>query len=148
MKALFYSPLVAALLGMAGSAQAQSVGNAYNAPRVDSRMQLSLTIPFGGEERDDYSQPRLELASTRRHSTDFSFQFQPEQQREIRRSFALTLQDQPRFMVDGEFLSQTERRQNISTGEGIAIGLGAVGVFILIATIELSDDLNDLADPD
>lgn len=132
----------------ASPVMAQSVSNGYNDPRIDNRVQLSLTMPLGGQRDDDYRQPRLELTSTRRNSVDFQYNFRPDMQREYRRSFAITLQDQPKMLVNGRFVEPANGRNNLTTGQIIIIGGLAVAVVSVIAITDFADALDDLSDPD
>lgn len=144
MKTLLYTSIaLAASLAAIAPAQAQSLSNGFNDPRVDSRLQIGVTIPFGGQKGDDYRQPRLEIASVRRSGTELDYNFRPDRQREIRRSIAFTLEDNPQFLVNGRFAEDNDGRRNISTGAAIAIGVGAA---VILTAIVLADQIDDAED--
>ena len=132
----------------ANPAAAQSVSNGYSDPRIDNRLQLSLTLPLGGEQGDDYRQPRIELSSVRRNNSDFAFNFRPEQQREFRSSFAVTLQDQPKTLINGRFAEPQSDHNNLTTGQVLIIGGLAVLALSVIAITDFTDAIDDLSDPD
>lgn len=126
-------------------AQAQSLGNGFNDPGVDSRLQIGVTIPFGSQKGDDYRQLRLEIASVRRAGTDLDYNFRPDRQREIRRSFALKLEKERKFLVNGRFAEQLDNRNNISEPlliGGIIVGSIAVAAAIVIISADNFGDGN------
>jgi hypothetical protein len=129
-------------------AHAQSVSNGYNDPRIDSRLQLGITIPFGGQKQSDYRQPRLEISSVRSNARNLEFRFRPEAQREIRRSFAFTLEDKPKMMIDGRFVQKADERNNISTGAAIGIGVVAILGATIVILAQKVDDVDDFINTD
>lgn len=143
MKRGIFGVLLATAYLASVPAQAQSLSNGFNDPRIDSRLQIGVSIPFGGQKGDDYRQPRLEIASVRRSGTELDYNFRPDRQSEIRRSIAFTLEDNPQFLVNGRFAEDNDGRRNISTGAAIAIGVGAA--FILTAIV-IADELDDAED--
>lgn len=128
--------------------QAQSVSGGFDDQRLDTRMQMSLTIPFGGLRNDQYSTPRLELSSVRQRSSAFGYRFDQAQNRSIKRSFSLTLEQEPKFLINGQFVASENGRQNISTGEGVLIGAGVIAIVFTIVAIDFTDEITDIVDPD
>ncbi|MEP3226532.1 MAG: hypothetical protein ABJO01_11195 [Parasphingorhabdus sp.] len=115
----------------------------------ETRTMLSLSVPFGGQREE--AMPRIELniqningqssLAPSTYVTSFD---------RIRseNTIGFRLNNEPTLMLNGRPFKPVDNQQNLSTGAGIALGLGLLAGAILVATAETADEISDLVDPD
>lgn len=115
----------------------------------ETKTMLSLSVPFGGQREE--AEPRIELNIQNLNgqsgivpSTYISSFDRVSHENRI----GFTLDTEPVLMLNGRKFQPINGQQNLSTGAGIAIGLGLLAGVLLIATVETADEISDLVDPD
>jgi hypothetical protein len=124
----------------AAPAQARPLDNlAQSAPAV-SRVQVGVTIPFGGGGSEAERAPRLELWGERGQPGEFRearLRTEPDAAYPQQQRLGISFNRQPRLMINGREMPRQDNRHGISALGWVGIGLGvaviAFGVFALDA---------------
>ena len=137
--------LMAVMLGVSGPALAQSADPLRTG--TERRVSAGIAIPFG--PRGIAAKPQLELrGATIRHGDPMLLDFArdgrlPRRERTTR--IGLTLEQSPKFTVDGREMADPAGQHNISTLGFVAIGVGlaaVVGGVLLLDEIRASSRSN------
>lgn len=148
---------------MTQSASAQQTLQEYEiAGQSDFRAVVSATIPLGGNRSDARAAPRLDLALTGRdyrprdvQADTPAFRYQPPERRV---AFSLTMEQNPRLLINGERITSfgprltadedEERSGGGNTALYILGGVLVVGtVAAVVTTTEIRDEFSDAIGP-
>ena len=127
-------------MGVSGPALAQSVDPLRAG--VERRVSAGIIIPFG--PRGTAEKPQLELRSTALRHGDAELRafdrdgWLPRRERTTR--IGLTLEQSPKFTIDGRKMADPSGRHNISTLGFVAIGVGLAAV---VGGVLLLDEIRD-----
>ena len=129
-------------LGLSGQALAQSADPLRTG--TERRVSAGIAIPFG--PRGTAETPQLELRSTVRHDgSDLAAfghdRWLPRRERTARVGF--TLEQSPRFTIDGREMDARDDRHGISTLGYVAIGVGAA---VIMGGLLFVDAVNDASE--
>lgn len=127
-----------AALASAGSAQAQSnLASSQNATHVQ-RANVGIIIPFGRSGSPSETAPRIEAWTDRaRQDAGSRIRIADSGNRPAIKPlrFGLSLENQPRALVNGRVVMQPGNRHGVSTVGWVGIG---VGVVVIIGALAVS----------
>ena len=130
------------MVGVSGQALAQGADPLRTG--TERRVTAGIAIAFG--PRGTAETPQLELRSTVRHDGSDLAVFGrdgwlPRRERTARVGF--TLEQSPRFTIDGREMDARDDRHGISTLGYVAIGVGAA---VIVGGLLFADAVNDASD--
>lgn len=146
-------------------ASAQSLRDFQHDSVTDTRASAAITIPLGARGGSSEAKPRFDLTLATQQIggsqsvTPLRLDTNVQRQALREAKVSLTIEHNPRLLLNdqrvatfGPRLTADEDDQDggggLSTGAGIAIGLGILGGAFLWAGLETADELNDLVDED
>lgn len=138
MRSIVALALGAALATSAVAEPASFHGSAFSKP--EGVVGLGLTVPFGGSRKKDL--PRLELRVARDVVNMDGSRQSISMMRPIETRIGFSLESEKRLLINGRPVDR-ERRNNVSTGGWIAIG---VGVALIAGVLLVADAARDASE--
>lgn len=146
--------LVLALLGivainMSSLAGAQSYFMNGAQYQPEARIAVGLILPLGSAAKKSAYKPRLAFTVSRHRYATTEPVYQSFRELSQQNQLAFSLDAEPQLFLNGQAVKLKDRRFNLSTGAGIAIGAVAlIGVVAVVTTADSVDAIQDLTDPD
>ena len=154
MKIIPMFAVIAASLSAAPSfAQTSNIDQAFLG---GSEARATFTIPFGGQSSSQKEKPRLEFGIRQyRNQTRHDWVLNSVGVREfnerdhpnfIESKIGFTLSNETAFLINGQEMDIHRKELGLSTGEKIAIGVGAAAVVVVVLGAVWIDALGDASE--